>query len=227
MIMKKRGVLMLEKNKDSIRVAKALTEELVKVWQDKDFIIEVMNAIDGDLTIANEIIAFLRIGPELVPMEIFDKISTLKQGFIKERSEIANAKRNYLSAPCEANMDLLIKAMQNNKLFHVYEWDITEEEKEKIKTTKMGNSVRIETPMIPVVLTDDSDNIFMSLYSSQYEIGRKYRPEPYCNQEESFEYVKLTLKAIKMIEGKVAIILDPDSDDELIIPEDIVAKWIE
>lgn len=218
---------MWEKNNESVKAAKSLAEELNKIWTDKGFVREVLDVIDGDLNLAIKLTSILQASPEIVPMEVFKVLSELKVGFSRESSELAKAKLACIDNPCDENWMLLLNALQNNKLFHVYVWELTEEEKAKFKATEIGKSVYIETPMVPVVLSDENERILMPFYTSQYEIGRQYRQELYCNQEESFEYAKLTIKTIKTIEGPIAIILDPDSDDKFIIPEEIVDKWTE
>lgn len=95
---------MWEKNRTSVQTAKRITTLLSDVWRDKDFILEIMNALENHFEECEDFILFLEAGSELVPSEIYEKVSEITNGeFVKDFSDVCTAKNRCIENTCDEN----------------------------------------------------------------------------------------------------------------------------
>lgn len=147
---------MWEKNRESVQKAKRITSLLLDVWRDKDFAIEILNALEKHTDACEEFIAFLEEGTGFVQSEIYEKVSEITGGnFVKEFPEVCIAKNRCIENPSDENWRVLFNALASANLIFACKWDITEEEKATFENSNVGDTLHIETEIRPIILVDD------------------------------------------------------------------------
>lgn len=219
---------MWEKNTVSIKKAKELIEALSKIWLNKEFVIEILEAINGNIDIADKLLEFMKNGPELVPAEVYDELTALTAGrFIKEFSTTRSAKKACINGTEVANWEALFSELLEAELFLVCEWDLSDEEKERFLRSNVGDTIHIESQMTPLILWDKNmDAVVIPVYTSVYEIPCKYKTDKFAIQQVTWEYVKALYDAFSKVKGRVVIALDIDSDDFLEISSDKLSMFL-
>lgn len=218
---------MWEKNRESVSLVKRITTLLLDVWRDKDFAIEILNALEKHVDAGEEFIAFLEEGTELVPSEIYEKVSEITGGaFVKEFPEVRVAKNRCIEDSSDENWRLLFSTLERADLIFAYEWNLTEEEKMVFENSKINDTLNIETEIRPIILVDDvTRKPMIPVYSSEYEICREYRSEEYVVQNISWNYALATFDSCVKVFGDAMIIFDIDSDKRLEINRDIIERY--
>lgn len=218
---------MWEKNRESVRLVKRITTLLLEVWRDKDFAIEILNALEKHTDACEDFIAFLEKGTQLVPSEIYERVSEITGGtFVKELSKVCIAKTRCIEDPSDENWRLLFDALASSKLIFVCEWNLTEDEKAAFENSNVGDTLHIETEIRPIILEGTTGRkLVIPVYSSEYEIGRMYRGEEYAIQNSSWNYALAAYDACVKVWGDATIILDIDSDKCLEINRDLIEHY--
>ena len=219
---------MWEKNRESVSLAKRITTLLLDVWRDKDFAVEILNALEKHTDAGEEFISFLEEGTELVPSEIYEKVSEITRGtFVKELPEVCMAKNRCIEDPSDENWRLLFNALESADLIFACEWALTEEEKTAFESSNVGDTIHIETEVRPIILVDDVNRIPMiPVYSSEYEISREYRNGEYALQNVSWNYALAAFDSCVKVLGDTMIILDIDSDKYLEIDKETIKRFM-
>ena len=208
-------------------MAKRITTLLLDVWRDKDFAVEILNALKKHTDAGEEFISFLEEGTELVPSEIYERVSEITGGtFVKELPEVCVAKNRCIEDPSDENWRLLFDALGRANLLFACEWDLTEEEKASFENSNAGDTIHIETEVRPIFLVDDVNRKpIIPVYSSEYEISREYRSEEYALQNASWNYALAAFDSCVKVLGDAMIILDIDSDKCLEISREVIERY--
>ena len=219
---------MWEKNRESVSLAKRITTLLLEVWRDKDFAIEILNALEKHTDASEEFISFLEEGTELVPSEIYEKVSEITGGeFVKEFSEVCMAKNRCIEDPSDENWRLLFNALESANLIFACEWNLTEEEKAAFESSNVGDIIHIETETRPVILKDaETGEAIIPVYSSIYELNREYHSDKYALENTGWSFALNMFNSCRKILGGAVIILDIDSDKCLEIRQEHIKKYI-
>lgn len=197
------------------------------MWRDKDFAVEILNALKKHTDAGEEFISFLEEGTELVPSEIYERVSEITGGtFVKELPEVCVAKNRCIEDPSDENWRLLFDALGRANLLFACEWDLTEEEKASFENSNAGDTIHIETEVRPIFLVDDVNRKpIIPVYSSEYEISREYRSEEYALQNASWNYALAAFDSCVKVLGDAMIILDIDSDKCLEISREVIERY--
>lgn len=215
------------KNKESVNQAKRITKLLQDVWCNKDFAIDILKALENHTDVAESFITFLEEESELVPSEIYEKVMDITEGtYVKEFSGVCVAKNHCIEKSSEENWQLLFNALNKADLIWVCEWDVTEEEKNALKNSNVGDIIHIESNIRPVILSDKStQKAIIPVYTSEYEIDRKYRSAEYALETVDWSYTLSLFDSCLKVLGDAMIILDIDSDKCLKINQDIIEQY--
>ena len=92
-----------------------------------------------------------------------------------------------------------------------YTWNLTEEDEKQLENSESGDTLYIETPMLPLLFKED-EGIGIPIFTCETEISAEYRNE-YALQKCDLDYVLKLAKAIKKV-TKQDVILDIDSDSD-------------
>ena len=209
---------MWKKSRESVNTAKILAEKLGKFWRNKEFIVDVMNAIDGNNDICSQIIDYLDKNSFSVPSEIFAKLSELGCTVNYKNSEIAELRRKCFRGSDRENYNKLFESLRNTQVLLINEWNLNEEDKTKFENANIGDTVNIETEIKPLLFINEEDEtVLVSIYTSKYEISREHRGKKYCTEEVGFSRVENFIKALKKQGKNVWLAIDPDSREELML----------
>lgn len=205
---------MWNNDKKSMDLVKRITDQLTKVWPNKEFIVEVLKALENHEDECEDFILFLEKSPGLVPSEIYEIVSAVTDGsFIKEISKVCAAKNQCIANPCDENWRILFEILKDASLFYACEWDISDDEKTAVLQSDVGDTVHIETKTRPVLLRHmDTGEVIIPVYTSEYEIKREYRSDEYALETDGWSYALKLYEVCKDIFGRAVIVLDIDSD---------------
>lgn len=219
---------MWEKNRTSVQTAKRITTLLSDVWRDKDFILEIMNALENHFEECEDFILFLEAGSELVPSEIYEKVSEITNGeFVKDFSDVCTAKNRCIENTCDENWFLLFETLKKSTLLYVCEWDLTDEEKAAFENSDVGDTIHIETKTRPVILQDtDTGTAIIPVFTSAYEIKREYRGDEYALESTGWNCALRIFDSCRKVLGDALIVLDLDSDKCLEIDQELIEKYM-
>lgn len=217
----------MEKNKVSVKMAKRIAILLSEVWKNKEFVVEIMNALEKHPEEYNDFILFLEKGTELVPSEIYEKVTEITGGtFVKEFSEVCVAKKRCIDNPSDENWIVLFDALDNAQLVFVCEWNLNGKEKNILEKSKVDDIVCIETEIKPIIFEDEeSRKAIIPVYSSIYELRRDFYGEGYAMKNTSWSNAIHLFNSCREVLGDAAIVLDIDSDKCLEIRKEHIDKY--
>lgn len=208
---------------NKVKEFKAILELLYNVTNEKEYAIEILKALETE----EEILAMkelLEQFPEIVLSEIYDALHEISKGrFKKEFAKARYLKQAYLYKPDAESLAKLLEQLQEDGVYSLVEWNLTDEELEKMENAEVGDTVHIKTKVNPALFTsEDGETIFAYLYTSEIEIP-KVRYSEYAVQQTSMNYILALVKSIKDAAGKrVALLLDYDSDDNIVVTDDML-----
>ena len=208
---------MWKKSRESVNTAKILAEKLGKVWKNKEFIVAVMNAIDGNNDICSQIIDYLDKNSPFVSSEIFAKLSELGCTVNYKNSEIAELRRKCFRGS-DRDYNKLFESLRNTQVLLINEWNLNEEDKTKFENANIGDTVDIETEITPLLFINEEDEtVLVSIYTSKYEISREHRGKKYCTEEVEFSCVERFIEALKKQGKNVWLSIDSDGREKLML----------
>lgn len=216
---KKEGFYMWEKSREAVKMAKILAELLGMIWQNKEFVTEVLDEIDGDLEKADKLIHYIQEKNPTVPSQIYDALEMiLDKKFSQKYNQLAIEKKKAYSV----QENTLKKALLTEKIIMVCEWNLSEEEEKQFETAKLGTAVRVKNPPVPILLRDaDMGEIIIPIFTSDLEIQHNYRDEKYCVQQVKWSYIKRFYTTIADNMGPVVVLLDMDSNMSLDVTDEM------
>lgn len=196
-----------------------LIKYLFKVTSDKDIVVEIIKALQTQEEI-EKLEKCLKDLPYLVLAEVYDKVSDITEGrFQKNFVRARELKKGYLKNMDDQILIQLIKCLQEEGVFCLYDWDLTDEEKYLFEEAKPGDTLHIETEMRPALFFDEEENILIFAYTSQMEIPQKHYKETVIKKT-SLNFILTLIRSIRNTGKNTFLLLDYDSDDYLEIPGD-------
>lgn len=203
-----------------VKELKEIGEYLTRISMSKGFIKEVLMAVQTE----EEIIGMKKLlveSPEIVPAEVYDALIELTNGrFEKEFVQARYLKQEYLRNPGEESLNRLLKQLEEDKIYSLAEWKLTDEELETMEQAEVGDTVHIATEVLPSLFTsEENEAIIIYAYTSDIEIPQEYFTQ-YAIYQTSMNDIIALVKSIKNTIGKkVVVLLDYDSDDSLAITD--------
>lgn len=79
---------MWEKNQESVKLAKRITTLLLDIGKDKQFAVEILNALENHIDSCEDFINFLEQGVELVPSEVYEEVSNIQAENLQRNSQM-------------------------------------------------------------------------------------------------------------------------------------------
>lgn len=127
---------------------------------------------------------------------------------------LQEAKISYIKDGTTESYQVFIEELKKNKVTMAYTWDITEENEKQFENSNPGDTLHIETPMLPLLFEVDG-GIGIPIFTCESEISDEYRNE-YALQKCDLDYVIQLAKAIKKVTKKNVILeIDPLNDENL------------
>lgn len=200
-----------------------LIKYLFRVISDKDIVVEIIKALQTQEEI-EKLEKCLKDLPYLVLSEVYDKVSDITEGrFQKKFVRARELKKEYLKNMDDQILIQLIKCLQKEGVFCLYDWDLTDEEKYLFEEAKPGDTLHIETEMRPALFFDEEENILIFAYTSQMEIPQKHYKETVIKKT-SLNFILTLIRSIRNTGKNTFLLLDYDSDDYLEIPGEHLEK---
>lgn len=94
------------------------------------------------------------------------------------------------------------------EFYCVYDWDLTEEEQKKIESSEIGDEIRIETPMVPVII-DDEGGYFIGMYTDETEIPEEFKKEKTIKLERIESFIISCKASATVLKEDVGLIVNP------------------
>ena len=218
---------MWEKTGRNIDVCKRVIDRLAKIWNKKEFFKEILYGLENNIEGCEKLIEHLDKYSGLVPSEVYEYVSEITQGtFTKVFSESCTAKNKCIENPCDENWRELFTVLNIATLYYPNRWELTEEELKAMKEAGVGNTFHAETEIEPILLQDPkTGRVIIPVYTSEYEIPKKYHEHPYGLQETGWGYAKVLLDSCNENIGETCIVLDFDSDKYLEINAELIEAY--
>lgn len=210
---------MWKKSRESVKIAKTLAELLMEIWQDKEFITEILNELDGDQEKAEELIKCIQENNFKVPSQIYSALEIITcKDFCQKFDKLAIEK---IKAYHEQE-NMLHEAVHTEKIIMVCEWNLSEDEEKQFQTAEVGQAVQVKNPPIPILLQDiDSEEIIIPIFTSELELQSNYRNEHYSIQKVGWTYVRRFYNKVEETMGKAVVLLDMDGTFGLDVTDEI------
>lgn len=220
---------MWEKNGRNIDACKRVIDQLAKIWNKKEFFEDILYGLENNVEGCEKLIEHLDMYPGLVPSEVYEYVNEITQGeFTKEFSEPCTAKNKCIENLHDKNWQKLFATLNKATLYYPNRWDLTEEELKAMREAGVGNTFHAETEIEPILLQEpETGRVIIPVYTSEYEIPKKYREHPYGLRETGWGYAKVLLDSSNEYIGESCIVLDFDSDKHLEINAELIEAYDE
>lgn len=128
---------------------------------------------------------------------------------------LQEAKISYIKDGTTERYQVFIEELKKNKVTMAYTWDLTEEDEKQFESSNLGDTLHIETPMLPLLFEADDGGIGIPIFTCESEISAEYRSE-YALQKCDLDYVIQLAKTIKKVTKKDVILdIDPLNEENL------------
>ena len=136
-----------------------------------------------------------------------DKMSLTDRNFT-----LKEAKLSYIKNGTTESYQNFIEELKKNKVMMAYTWNLTEEDEKQLENSESGDTLYIETPMLPLLFKED-EGLGIPIFTCETEISAEYRNE-YALQKCDLDYVLKLAKAIKKVTKQDVILdIDPLNDE--------------
>ena len=208
---------------DKEKAFELLAVYLQNISNDREFIKEVLEVPQTDEDIM-ELKKLLEQFPDLVPAEVYDFLIKLTAGgFSKEFVKARYLKQEYLREPSKEALSRVLAQLEEDKIYLLSEWELTEDELKIMGTSEVGDTVHIKTNINPALFTgEDEETIYLYGYTSELEIPQK-RYKEFTIQQISMNYIYVLIKTFNEAIGKrVVLLLDYDSDEYVEVTDEVM-----
>lgn len=211
--------------KDQIILFKGMTEQLLQIAHEKEFAVEVLQALKTDEEM-KYFSVFLENNPQLVQAEVYEELEHITNGrFHKEFSRLRLLRNQYLEEQSENSLKCLIDALCEDGVIVLCKWDLSGEEESLMESAEVGDTVHIESKPIPLLFEDEeTSEVGCYVFTSELEISQESRSQ-FARCKWSFQGIIDLIKKMKLIgHREIVIYLDGESDQEVIITGEMLAS---